>query len=82
MSKKNREDNYYEKLYSDYRVKYTAEYDDEYDDLVDYQKRPMFEDNAKEEADSSDASFDSEEEKLHLVKSFSNVSRNRAHLMG
>lgn len=32
------------------------EYEDEYDDLVDYQKRPMFEDNQKEEQDSSDAS--------------------------
>ena len=39
----------------------------------------MFEDNDKEEMDSSDDSFDSEEEKLHLVKSQSNVSRNRAH---
>lgn len=40
----------------------------------------MFEDDANEREGSSDASseFDSDQEKLHLVKSISNVSRNRA----
>lgn len=42
----------------------------------------MFEDNDKEELDSSNGSFDSEEEKLHLVKSQSNVNRNRTHYGG
>ena len=42
VSKRDRSDNYYHNLYSDYRTKYTAEYEDEYDDLVDYEKRPIF----------------------------------------
>lgn len=81
ITKRNREEDYYSKLYKDYRAKITIEYEDEYDDLVDYEKRPMFEDTNKEEQDSSDGSsgdeFDSEVEQLHLVKSNSNVSRAR-----
>jgi hypothetical protein len=42
ISKKNREENYYERLYSDYRTKITVEYDDEYDDLADWEKKPLF----------------------------------------
>ena len=76
VSKKNREDNYYEKLYRQYRTKITVEYDDEYDDLVDYEKKPFIFD----EEESSNSDLDSEEEKLHLVKSESNTSRDRAHL--
>ena len=48
--------------------------------MVDYEKRPMFEDELKEKADSSDWSYDSEDENLHLVKSISNVSRQRSHI--
>ncbi len=81
IAKRNREEDYYSKLYKDYRAKITIEYEDQYDDLVDYEKRPMFEDTNKEEQDSSDDSsgeeFDSEVEQLHLVKSNSNVSRAR-----
>lgn len=56
IAKRNREEDYYSKLYKDYRAKITIEYEDEYDDLVDYEKRPMFEDTNKEEQDSSDGS--------------------------
>ena len=42
VPKKKREENYYEKLYSDVERKIHINYDDEYDDLVDYDKKPLF----------------------------------------
>ena len=51
MSKKSREDDYYEGLYLKQRQRCKVEYDDEYDDLVDYDKRPLFMDSASSDSD-------------------------------
>lgn len=45
ISRKGREDDYYEKLYKNHKTKIAFEYQDEYDDFADFEKRPMFKDD-------------------------------------